>query len=538
MSRDHDQIAEREQVTLVRPDGPAHVGRRVSSSFPSDLFEQARGRLRLLAGFFFAAFTFDLVIFAVLTMLGRLDGSRQPDGVTRVAGFQWVSLGAAVMSLGMMWAAKSPRVPAARLHTLGLVYEVVVCFISAILTYWQYYLDSGLLPNLTWIPAIVIMFPLVMPGPPRRMLVAAITAGAMSPLGLLLLDLTGKVDVGDGSAYAPAVVGSVFAVVFAYMGARVIYGMSREIAKARAMGSYQLEERLGEGGMGEVWRARHRLLARTAAIKLIRPALAGDVRVGISDRARQRFEREAQAIASLRSPHTVDLFDFGIADDGAFYYAMELLDGLDADALVRRFGPIPSERVAHVLQQVCHSLSEAESRGLVHRDIKPSNIFLCRYGQDHDFVKVLDFGIVKSSHDGPEAATALTGENVIHGTPAFMAPEQALGSANIDGRADIYSLGCVAYWLLTGQLVFTADTPTAMLMKHIQSQPAAPSSRTEMRVPPSMDRIVLACLAKDPAERPQTARALSRQLADMETDEPWSEERRREWWEKHKPAAG
>jgi serine/threonine-protein kinase len=297
-----------------------------------------------------------------------------------------------------------------------------------------------------------------------------------------------------------------------------------------------LEERLGMGGMGEVWRAKHRLLARTAAVKLIRPTIVGNASAGVSEQARQRFEREAQAIARLRSPHTVDLFDFGVADDGAFYYAMELLEGLDADALVRRFGPIPAERAAYVLRQVCHSLSEAESCGLVHRDIKPSNIFLCRYGEDFDFVKVLDFGIVKSSHDGVDTQTALTGENVIHGTPAFMAPEQALGNARIDGRADIYSLGCVAYWLLTGQLVFTADTPTGILMKHIQTPPPPPSSRTELVVPPPMDRLVLACLAKDPAERPQTARGLSRLLADLDLERAWTEARSREWWEKHQPA--
>jgi serine/threonine-protein kinase len=216
---------------------------------------------------------------------------------------------------------------------------------------------------------------------------------------------------------------------------------------------------------------------------------------------------------------------------------MELLEGMDADALVRRFGPMPAERVVFVLRQVCHSLSEAESCGLVHRDVKPSNIFLCRYGEDYDFVKVLDFGIVKSSHDAPEALTALTGENVIHGTPAFMAPEQALGNRDIDGRADIYSLGCVAYWLLTGQLVFTADTPTGLLMKHIQSPPTPPSSRTELHVPPPMDRVVLACLAKEPADRPQSARELSRLLAELNVEQAWTEARCREWWERHQPSA-
>ena len=191
---------------------------------------------------------------------------------------------------------------------------------------------------------------------------------------------------------------------------------------------------------------------------------------------RRRFEREAQVIAQLRSPHTVTLFDFGVAEEGSFYYVMELLDGVDTDTLIRRFGPIPAERVVHILRQMCHSLSEAESCGLVHRDIKPANIFLCRYGEDHDFVKVLDFGIAKVAHEtSSETQTAITIPNVIQGTPAFIAPEQALGGTDVDARADIYSTGCVAYWLLTGQLVFTADTPMKLLLAHAHTPPEPPS---------------------------------------------------------------
>jgi serine/threonine-protein kinase len=289
--------------------------------------------------------------------------------------------------------------------------------------------------------------------------------------------------------------------------------------------------------MGEVWRAEHRMLARPAAIKLIRPSL-GDARNPVSEETRRRFEREAQAIASLRSPHTIQLFDFGMADDGTFYYAMELLDGLDADALVRRTGPMPSERAIHVLRQVCHSLSEAESRGLVHRDIKPANIFLCRYGEDYDFVKVLDFGIVKAAQDSAETGAALTLENVVHGTPAFIAPEQALGGSVLDGRADIYATGCVAYWLLTGELVFSAETPLGLLMHHAHTLPIPPSSRTELPIPEALDQLVLSCLAKDPAERPQTARELSCRLAAVEGAHAWTEDRARDWWVRHQPASG
>ena len=287
--------------------------------------------------------------------------------------------------------------------------------------------------------------------------------------------------------------------------------------------------------MGEVWRARHRMLARPAAIKLIRPSFARDGRGGVSEEAVRRFEREAQVIARLRSPHTVELFDFGMAADGAFYYVMELLDGLDADSLLRRFGPTPPERAIYLLRQVCHSLSEAQSCGLVHRDIKPANIFVCRYGEEYDFVKVLDFGIVRAVHDAADTNPVHTREHAIQGTPAFIAPEQAMG-ADLDGRADIYATGCLAYWFLTGQFVFTAETPMGLLVQHAQTPAAPPSARTDQPIPTALDDLVLSCLAKDPAQRPQSARELSRRLAEVEGASAWTQDRAREWWTSHQLA--
>jgi serine/threonine protein kinase len=186
---------------------------------------------------------------------------------------------------------------------------------------------------------------------------------------------------------------------------------------------------------------------------------------------------------------------------------------------------------------MCHSLSEAESIGLVHRDIKPGNIFLCHYGEDYDFVKVLDFGIAKAVHEPNSAEpeiTALTVQHVVQGTPAFIAPEQAMG-ANIDSRADIYAAACVAYWLLTGQLVFEADTPMQLLMHHAQTEPAPPSTRTEVAVPPMLDQVILECLAKNPADRPQTARELVKRLSQVPCPDPWTEDRARVWWKIHQP---
>jgi eukaryotic-like serine/threonine-protein kinase len=485
----------------------------------------------VLALILLIAFSFEPFLYVSAWVLGKLFGFPVIFGNL---GFLAVSTGAAAASLGLLLVARNRKVSASRLHTLGLAYEIAICFIIALTTYWPYYNDKGIIPNLTWVPAVVILFPLILPGPPRRMLAAAIAAGAMAPLALVVLDLSGKVPVG-GSAYFETTIASAFAVGFAYMGARVLYRLGREVAAARELGSYRLEERLGQGGMGEVWRARHRMLARPAAIKLIRPTGAGNGGPVISEESMNRFEREAQVIARLRSPHTVDLFDFGVADNGSFYYVMELLEGLDADTLVRRFGPVPAERAVYLLTQICHSLSEAESCGLIHRDIKPANIFLCRYGEDCDFVKVLDFGLVKAFDEPKEAGPALTRENMVHGTPAFIAPEQALGRADVDGRVDIYATGCVAYWLLTGQLVFTAETPMGYLMQHIHTPPRPPSTLAELPIPPALDRLVLSCLAKDPTQRPQSAKDLSRRLMEIESANVWTEDRAREWWDRHQP---
>ncbi len=520
-------------VTILRPEAPLPDARGISSAFPPEVLEQVRGRVRLLALLILVAFAFDLVIYAG-NWAAALAGHALPASFFESGWFQLVNLAAVAASAGLWWVARNRRVSTSRLHTLGLAYEIAICFIIATLTFWQYYVVNGTLPNLTWVPVVIVLFPLIMPGPPRRMLAAAIAAGAMPPAALLLLDLAGKVNT-TLDAYIQVTVHSAFAVTFAYAGARIVYGLGREVTAARELGSYRLVERLGQGGMGEVWRAQHRLLARSAAIKLIRSSVTADVRPGVSADARRRFEREAQVIARLRSPHTVELFDFGVAADGAFYYVMELLDGLDLDTLVRRSGPIPAERAMFLLRQVCHSLSEAESCGLVHRDIKPANIFVCRYGEDCDFVKVLDFGIAKAAGAG-EIDPALTQGSVIHGTPAFIAPEQALGGSALDGRADIYATGCVAYWLLTGQLVFTGDTPMTLLMHHAHTPPTAPSTRTALPIPTALDNLVLSCLAKAPAERPQSARELSRRLADVEGAGLWTEDRAREWWAVHTSA--
>jgi DNA-binding NtrC family response regulator len=297
-----------------------------------------------------------------------------------------------------------------------------------------------------------------------------------------------------------------------------------------AVGSYRLVEPLGSGGMGEVWLAKHRLLARPAAVKLIRH----DTRTGPAhEQIVQRFQREAQVTADLRSPHTVQLYDFGVNESGSFYYVMELLDGLDVQGIVTRFGPQPAERVVTLLRQACQSLAEAHDHGLVHRDIKPANLFVTRLGPEYDYLKVLDFGIVKAQPD--QEATMLTSEGVVQGTPAFMAPELVFGETRIDGRVDLYALSCAAYWMLTGRTPFQASTPMEMLMHHAQTPPVPPSELSELPVPNQLETILMRCLEKDPGRRPASALELESQLAGVRCEQPWTQGRARAWWETHAP---
>jgi serine/threonine protein kinase len=322
--------------------------------------------------------------------------------------------------------------------------------------------------------------------------------------------------------------------VLAMLPSSVLQHVGRRLREAQEFGSYRLVELLGHGGMGEVWRAEHRMLRQDVAIKLVRPEVLGGGHGADARVVQQRFEREARATAALSSPHTIRLFDYGMTEDKTLYYVMELLSGRDLETLVREFGPVPADRAVFLLRQACHSLADAHARGLVHRDIKPANIYVCRKGLEYDFVKVLDFGLVKFKDP---TGVRLTVENAgqTSGTPAYMAPEIILGGADVDRRADVYALGCVAYYLVTGQLVFEADTPMKMLLQHIQERPVPPSSRTELKIPKQFDELVLSCLEKDPNNRPQDAGELFDLACNCTSCEKWNRASAKLWWETHLP---
>jgi len=319
-------------------------------------------------------------------------------------------------------------------------------------------------------------------------------------------------------------------VAMAYVGARVVYNLGADVSRAHELGSYRLIERLGRGGMGEVWRASHRLLARPAAIKFIRPEAIAGVNAGEAKMMLRRFELEARSTASLTSAHTVDLYDFGVTDDGRFYYVMELLDGFDCEDLVRRFGAIPPARVVHLLAQICESLDEAHTKGLIHRDVKPANIYVCRNGNRFDFVKVLDFGLVAHRGSPETQETRLTHPDQAIGTPQFMPPEVALGK-EVDGRTDLYALGCVAYWLATGRNVFDGESLFDVVSKHLHANPDPPSRHAPHGLPPELNALILECLEKEPDRRPRTARELARKLRGVPLADRWGDEQAEAWWE-------
>jgi len=509
---------------LLRPrDAVATVTRGLSA----EILRRSARRLRILALMY--AFTFFMAGYVPNLIFADARAMMLSSAVYWLPGVMAMAMALVVAALTVYTA-----LPLSTMMNIGLVFLVLSNYGIAIAEYTHLaHLRSDAWLGLSWVAVWTTLFTVVIPTRPAKALIATIASVSSVPLVIGWMILSGRTafHLSRAEFFFAIVFPYILIVALAYAGQRVVYALGKEATRAQELGSYRLVERLGKGGMGEVWRATHRLLARPAAIKLLQ-ASAGEGPDG--EMAMKRFEREAQVTSRLRSPHTVELWDFGVAGDGRFYYVMELLDGLDLDALVRRHGPISADRAVFLLRQVCHSLAEAEAHGLVHRDIKPANILMCRYGGEHDFIKVLDFGIVKVTHAATRDSIA-TQENVLRGTPAFIAPEQVLSAGAIDSRADIYSVGCVAYWLLTGDLVFRGDTPIAVMMHHAHTTPVPVSQRAELPIPPELDRLILSCLEKDPAKRPQSARELSRQLAEIPIATPWTEERAQLWWSRHEP---
>ncbi len=546
--RDAEQ-SEHPELRLRRPTtAEQEIASHASVRLPSDLLEASVRRLRIVA-LLYAAVFFLAAIFpnAFCLLLAQVNPN-----VACVSTYftTFRTIGPPILSifLGLIvygiirWSALPP---AGKLH-VGLFFEVLgsvgiaVAEYQGVISAIKYVGMENVAGaggfGLSWVSVWVMFFTVVVPSPPRRALVAALLSVSAVPVAFAILSSLGLTTVvlSPFGFFFALIFPYVLIVAMAFVAARVVYHLGSEVRRARELGSYRLVDRLGVGGMGEVWRAEHRLLARPAAIKLVRPESLGITQVERS-RVLHRFEREAQATATMRCPHTVELYDFGVADDGTFYYVMELLDGFDLDTLVRQFGPQPAERVVHMLTQVCHSLGEAHEAGLIHRDIKPANIYTCRFGRETDWIKVLDFGMVKRAGADRARDPQLTAENVVGGTPAYMAPEQAMGGP-VDGRVDLYALGCVAYWVLTGTQVFAGRTSMETMMLHVKQPPVPLSERTELPIPEQLEAAVMACLAKEPAARPPTADALAALLRSVPFERPWDAGQSAAWWDTHRPS--
>lgn len=493
-------------------------------------FAQALNRINLLAAAMVAGAVIELMLMLLVKKL-------VPEFLTanRSVGIPLMLVALSLSSLNLV-ITRLKSIPFKVRLGFGVGYVLLMgMVISAAEVSTQWWVGGRRMIGMPWVCIWLLLVPLVVPIRWDRALargaLLSVLPVAVMYAGVNGFDLAPAPVVAYLDFFLPCLIATVLALIIA----RMMYSLTRQVREARHLGSYELVERIGSGGMGEVWRACHRFLVRPAAVKLIRPENLGASAQG-HDSLIERFQREAQATASLRSPHTVELYDFGVAEDGTFFYVMELLEGLDLNALVEKFGPLPPGRVVDLLQQMCDSLADAHANGLLHRDIKPANIFVCRLGQQTDFVKILDFGLVKSVAP-QQADMALTAEQTVLGTPAFMAPE-AIAGQQLDQRADLYSLGCVGYWLLTGDQVFHSESALAMAVAHAKEQPVPPSTRSELEIPEELDRIILDCLAKKPENRPLSSNELAVRLRDCRCPEPWTAQAAADWWDIHLPHLG
>jgi eukaryotic-like serine/threonine-protein kinase len=494
---------------------------RPSTIPPADLLDQATSRVGLVSGIIIGVSVLECLISHLWPWFTRRDYPTVQE--------KWDLIGnvlVVLVSSLTFGATRWQRLATITRLRVGIFYLMLIALLVSLTDHADHYWANGHRQHgIPWVSALILVFPVIIPMRPLHALLLGLFMAATSPLAMMIhVHL-----LGYSSPDLPALLDGfpfLFALVAGYS-AKIVQQLGSEVGQARQLGAYTLESQIGAGGMGEVWSASHRYLARPAAIKLVRPTTIGSGQRALPE----RFEREAQATAALKSPHTVQVYDFGASDDGRLYYAMELLDGTDLDSLVKRHGAQPPERVVHWLRQVCHSLAEAHENGLVHRDIKPANLFVCRYGREDDFVKVLDFGLVSLSRSENAPGPTLTATGHVIGTPSCMPPEMATNRHAVDGRSDLYSLGCVAYFLLTGKHVFRAASAIEIVAGHVTQRPPAPSQDAGQGIPQELDQIVLACLEKQPEDRPQSADELLAMLDRCAFAEPWTQARARSWWD-------
>ena len=498
----------------------------------SDTYNVLRVRLRA------AAFALCIGSFAFLIW-----GLISPPPPKEASNVLWLCHVAHVVALAVIGASLYVRCPCSvsKLRVAEfLIFGLTGLFFAALqwegCHYWAQHGNNGLLAvsvkaTVGYWYALIFTYALFIPNSWRR---ASVAIGSMAALPVALTMLMRwqspaihAVITTDQLVEQILMMGLGFGI--AVYGTHKIGTLRREAFAAKQLGQYRLRELLGSGGMGEVYLAEHQLLKRPCAVKLIRAGQATD------PRALARFEREVRATAKLSHWNSVEVFDYGHTEDGSFYYVMEFLPGLSLAELVRRHGPLPPERVVHLLRQTCDALREAHGLGLIHRDIKPGNIFAAERGGVHDVAKLLDFGLVKPLAENQN--TQLTQDGAITGSPLYMSPEQAMDDKSPDARSDIYSLGAVAYFLLTGQPPFDGDRALKILFAHAQQEPVPPS-RLNSDIPQDLEQVVLRCLAKQPGHRYPDATSLKQALSECEVSSRWGDAEASAWWQgvRHEPA--
>jgi len=471
-------------------------------------------RLSLLLLLMFVVFC---VLVGFVLAMYRFYPAARPSDATFVHRFAVAAL--CVMAAIWYFALRRRRPSIEALYWVDAACAVLTGLVFAIVSYYSADQQANVYSAFIWCTFMIFARALIVPSTGWR--TTWVSAAAMVPLVVAAVAIAEwrGVDLPGPALIVGSVMYGAVTVTLAATGSRVIYGLRKQVSDAQQLGQYTLGERIGVGGMGEVYKAEHHMLRRPTAVKLLPPDRFGEESV-------KRFEREVQHTSQLTHPNTVAIYDYGRSPDGVFYYAMEYLDGIDLDTLVREYGPQPAGRVIHVLTQVCGALDEAHHRGLVHRDVTPSNIILCERGRVPDFAKVLDFGLVKDIKADP----GLSAAKIVAGTPAYISPEGVTDPLHLGPPADIYSLGAVAYTLLTGRLVFDAATEVEMCLHHARSQPVPPSQRTENPISEELESVVMLCLEKGPSRRPASAAELRHMLARLPEANEWSEAVAHEWW--------
>lgn len=473
-----------------------------------------------LAGGFYA-------VSAIVTLVTM--GASSLSAWFEVPGRGWHLTGAST-ALVLWLAARARRQLSA--SALGLVDAggtVAICWDFGMMG-WRFGTSQGMAAGLMAIVLTTITRAILVPSTGARTF--WITVVCLGPLAPLAAASSGVSSATEGQrdrpelraafAFTEYLLWSAAATTVATVASRVIYGLNEKVREARQLGQYTLIEKVGEGGMGEVFRATHALLRRPTAIKIL------DSRQ-VDPAGLRRFEKEVQLTSMLTHPNTISIYDYGRTPDGVFYYAMEYLQGLNLEQLVTSEGPLPPGRVLHVLRQICGSLAEAHAAGLIHRDIKPANLFLSYRGGIPDVVKVLDFGLVKDMHPAQDATLSTTA--AIAGTPLYLSPEAIAAPQKVDARSDLYAVGAVGYYLLTGLPVFEADTVVEICGHHLHTPPVRPSERIGKPLPGDLEDCLLSCLQKDPSARPPDALVLAERLEACRDAGTWTEARARQWWE-------